>query len=36
MFTDQEWDDIQAGAAGKGISSREYISWLVEKDKRRK
>jgi len=34
-FTDQEWEDILSGAAGKEMSSREYISWLVEKEKSR-
>jgi len=33
-FTEQEWADIKTGAAKKGISGREYISWLVEKEKK--
>jgi len=32
-FTDEEWETIQKQAAGRDLSARAYISWLVAQDK---
>jgi hypothetical protein len=31
-FTDEEWLDVQTGAARRGMSTRAYVSWLVTSD----